>query len=151
MRYSSLLNSKKWSSANDTSKGSGTPTFWPSHSVKLFYLLTNHPFSNLVFSGPNKHFNLKFGLVVSKWPKFNNWPTFSWNVTDLIHLRPHETLCCFVAFWVVLGSTNGAQHFGLPHNHLPEYRDLPYLIWKRGVRSFIWAQKQQLVISDFND
>ena len=33
MRNESLFNSKKWPS--DSSKGFVTPTFWPSHSVKL--------------------------------------------------------------------------------------------------------------------
>ena len=35
MRYDRLLNYKKWPS--DSSKGSGTLTFWPSHSVKFVY------------------------------------------------------------------------------------------------------------------
>ena len=105
------LNSQKWPS--DSSKGSGTPTIWPSHSVKLFSLLPNHSFSNLGFSGLGQQKFLKFDLVVSKWPKFNNWLTFSKNITDLIHLRPHQTLCYFVAFWVVLTSTTW-QTFGGP-------------------------------------
>ena len=49
MWYNSLFNSKKWPS--DSSKGFGTPTFWPSHSVKLLQFLPNHTFSNLDFSG----------------------------------------------------------------------------------------------------
>ena len=138
MRYDSFLNSKKWPS--DSSKGSGNPTIWPSHSVKLFSSLPNHPFSNLGFSGLGQQKILKFDLVVSKWPKFNNWLTFSKNITDLIHLRPHQTLCYFVAFWVVLASTMWPLHFGMVLSHFLKQIRLPYLIWKRIVRSFIWPQ-----------
>ena len=49
MRYDSLFNSKKWPS--DSSKGSVTPTLWPSHSVKLLYAMPNYSFSNLGCSG----------------------------------------------------------------------------------------------------
>ena len=138
MRYHSLLNSKKW--PGDSPKGSGTLCLWPTHSVQLFCLLPNHPFSNLGFTGMNQSIFLKLCFVVSKWPKFNNWPTFSENIIDLIHLRPHQTLCYFVAFWVVLASTKWPQHFGLSLSHFMEESMLPYLIWKRIVRAFIWSQ-----------
>ena len=49
IRYDGLFNSKKWPS--DCSKGFGTPTFWPSHSVKLLQLLPDNTFSNLDISG----------------------------------------------------------------------------------------------------
>ena len=67
MRYDSLFNSKKWPS--DSSKGLVTPAFWPSHSVRLLYVLPNYPFSNLDCSGLEWENFLKFDLFVSKWPK----------------------------------------------------------------------------------
>ena len=88
MRYDSLLNFKKWPC--DSSKGSGTPTLWPSHSVKLFRVLPNHPFSNLDCSGLECSIFLKFDLVVSKWPKFNNCSIFFKNVTDFMYFRPSK-------------------------------------------------------------
>ena len=48
------------------------------------YCRPKPPFLKVRFLWPGS-MNLKF----SKWPKFNNWHTFSWNITDLIHLRPH--------------------------------------------------------------
>ena len=98
MRYDSLLNSKKWPS--DRPKGSATPCFLPTLSVLLLCFLPNHPFSNLDFSGLGQPVFLKFHFAVSKCSKFNNWPTFSKSITDLIHFRPHQTLCYFLAFWV---------------------------------------------------
>ena len=98
MRYDSLLNSKKWPS--DRPKGSATPGFLPTLSVLLLCFLPNHPFSNLDFSGLGQPIFLKFHFAVSKCSKFNNWPTFSKSITDLIHFRPHQTLCYFLAFWV---------------------------------------------------
>ena len=98
MRYDSLLNSKKWPS--DRPKGSATPCFLPTLSVLLLCFLPNHPFSNLDFSGLGQPIFLKFHFAVSKCSKFNNWPTFSRSINDLIHFRPHQTLCYFLAFWV---------------------------------------------------
>ena len=49
MSYESLFNSKKWPS--DSSNGPVTPTLWLSHSVKLLYVLSEYPFSNIDCSG----------------------------------------------------------------------------------------------------
>ena len=87
MRYNSFPNSKKWPS--DSPNGSGTLTFWPSHSVQLFRFLLNHPFSNLDVFGLIQQFFFIFHFAVSKWSKLNNWPTFSSIITGLIHLKPH--------------------------------------------------------------
>ena len=138
MRYDSLLNSKKWPS--DRPKGSATPCFLPTLSVLLLCFLPNHPFFNLDFSGLDQPIFLNFHLVVSKWPKFNNWPTFSLNISDLIHFRPHKNLCHFVAFWVGPVSTKGPLHFWMVLCNLLEESKLPYLIWKSIFRSFIWPQ-----------
>ena len=70
IRYDSLLNSKEWS--NDTSKGLGTPTFWPSHSVKLLYVLQNYHFSNIDCSGLVRQNFSRFVPDVSKWPELNH-------------------------------------------------------------------------------
>ena len=99
MRYDSLLNSKKWPS--DSSKGSATSCFLPSLSVMLSCLVPNHHFSTLDFSGLGQSVFLKFDFAVFKWSKFNNLPTFSKSITDWIHFRPHQTLCYFLAFWVL--------------------------------------------------
>ena len=115
MRYDSLLNSKKWPS--DIPKGSATPYFLPSLSVVLFCLLPNHPFSNLDFSGLGQPFFLNFDFAVSKWPKFNNWPTFSRNMNDLIHFAPHQTLCYFSGLLSVPASTRWPLHFGMVLSH----------------------------------
>ena len=42
IRYDSLFNSKKWPS--NSSKGSVTPSFWPSYSLKLLYVRPNYTF-----------------------------------------------------------------------------------------------------------
>ena len=76
------------------------PCFLPTLSVVLLCLLPNHPFSNSDFSGQGQPIFLKFHFAYSKCSKFNNWPTFSKNITDLIQFRPHQTLCYFLAFWV---------------------------------------------------
>ena len=86
MRYNSILNSKKWQS--DSSKGWDVIAFWQSHSVKLLHPLPNYHFSNLDCSDLDSQIFLKFDLVISKWPKFNNWHKISISVIDLIHLRP---------------------------------------------------------------
>ena len=138
MRYDSLLNSKKWPS--DRPKGSATPCFLPTLSVLLLCFLPNHPFSNLDFSGLGQPIFLKFHFAVSKCSKFNNWPTFSKSITDLIHFRPHQTLCYFLAFWVAPASTNILQHFGMVLSHFLEESKLLYLIWKSIFRAFIWTQ-----------
>ena len=116
------------------------PHFLAISQCKVVYLLPNHPFSNFGFSGLNQPIFLKFDFVVSKWPKFNNWPIFSGNIIDLIHLRPHQTLCYFMAFWVVLASTKWPLHFGMVLSHCLEESKLPYLIWKGIFRAFIWPQ-----------
>ena len=138
MRYDSLLNSKKWPSGSP--KGSATPCFLPPLSVLLLCFLPNHPFSNLNFSGLGQPIFLKFHFAVSKCSKFNNRPTFSWSITDLIHFIPPQTLYYFVAFWVVLASTKWPLHFEMVLSHFLEHIKLPYLIWKRIFRSFIWPQ-----------
>ena len=43
-------------------------------------------------------------------------------------------------FLVVLGSSKWTQHFGLSYSSFLEQRGLPYLIWKRRFRTFIWPQ-----------
>ena len=86
MRYDSLFSSKKRPS--DRSKRFGTPTFWPSHSVKLIHFPPNYSFSNLYCSGLGWENFLKLDFLVSKWPKFNIWFTFLKMVTDFIYLRP---------------------------------------------------------------
>ena len=138
MRYDSLLNSKKWPS--DRPKGSATPCFLPTLSVLLLCFLPNHPFSNLDLSGPGQPIFLKFHFAVSKCSKFNNWPTFSLNISDLIHFRPHQTLGHFVAFWVGLASTKWPLHICMVLCNLMEESKLPYLIWKSIFRAFIWPQ-----------
>ena len=118
MRYDSLFNSKKWPS--DSSKGLVTPIVWPSHSVKLLYVLPNYPFSNLDCLGLEWPNFMKFHLVVSKCPKFKNWAKIFNMPIDFIYFRPHfiyfrpPKLCVFFwAFWVVPALTKLAPHFGL--------------------------------------
>ena len=115
MRYYSLLNSKKWQS--DSSKGWGTSPFWLSHNVKLLHPLPNYLFSNLDSSDLDSQFFLKFDLVISKWPKFNNWNKILVNIIYLIHLTWHQTLCIILAFWVVSGWARKTQHLGLSLSH----------------------------------
>ena len=93
MRYDSLFSWKKWQS--DSSKGFGTHTSWPYHSVKLLYFLPKYSFSNLDCSGLGWQNYLKFDSLVSNWPKFNTWTTFSKMVTDFIHLTPSQTWSFF--------------------------------------------------------
>ena len=138
MRYDSLLTSEKWPS--DRPQGSATPCFLPTLSVLLLCFLPNHPFFNLDFSGLGQPIFLKFHFAVSKWSKFNNWPTFSKSITDLIHFRPHQTLCYFFALCVAPASTSIPQHFGLPLCNPLEQIMLPYLIWKGIAIAFIWCQ-----------
>ena len=138
MRYDSLFNSKKWPS--DRPKSLVTPCFLLTLSVLLLCFLPNHPFSNLDFSGLGQPIFLKFHFAVSKCSKFNNRPTFSWSITDLIHFIPPQTLYYFVAFWVVLASTKWSLNFGMVLSHFLEESKLPYLIWKSIFRAFIWAQ-----------
>ena len=45
-----------------------------------------------------------------------------------------------MAFRVVPALCKWPQHFGLPHSHFLEQRGLPYQIWKRRGRAFIWPQ-----------
>ena len=136
MRYDSLLNSKKWPS--DSPKGSATPCFLPTLSVVLFWLLSDHPFSNLDFSGLGQSIFLKLDFVVCIWSKFNNWLTFSENITILIHLKQPQILCYFVALWVALASTKWPLHFRMVLSDCLEESKLPYLIWKGIFRAFIW-------------
>ena len=110
----------------------------PTHSVVLLSLLPNHPFSNLDFSGLDQPILLNFDFAVSKCSRFNNWPIFSKSITDLVHFRPYQTLCYFVAFWVLLASTKWPLHFGMVLSHCLEESKLPYLIWKGIFRAFIW-------------
>ena len=147
MRYDSLLNSKKWPS--DRPKGSATPCFLPTLSVLLLCFLPNHPFSNLDFSGLGQPIFLKFHFAASKCSKFNNWPTFSRSITDLIHFRPHQTLGHFVAFGVGLASTMWPLHFWMVLCNLLEESKLPYLIWKSICRAFIWIQMLKYYISRY--
>ena len=70
-------------------------------------------------------------------------PLFSHNSSTVVFLS--------VFAWVVLGWTRRPLHFGLPHSNQTSYSKLPYLIWKRGVRAFIWAKNTAIVVSDFND
>ena len=121
------------------SKRFSNPLFLPSLSVVLFCLLPNHPFSNLDFSGLGQPFFLNFDFAVSKWPKFNNWPTFSRNINDLIHFRPHQTLCYFSGLLSVPASTRWPLHFGLSLCNLLEQIMLPYLIWKGIAIPSIWG------------
>ena len=79
-----------------------------------------------------------FDVAVSKCSRFNNWPIFSKSITDLVHFRPYQTLCYFVAFWVLLASTKWPLHFGMVLSHCLEESKLPYLIWKGIFRAFIW-------------
>ena len=125
MRYDSLVNSKKWPS--ESSKGSGISTFCQSDSVKLFCLYPNYYFSNFHCSSLEWQNFLKFDLVASKWPKFNNWSTFIKNVTDFIHLRPPQTLSIFLAFWVVVASATLILHIGRSLGHFLEDSKLLYL------------------------
>ena len=111
----------------------------PTHSVVLLSLLPNHPFSNLDFSGLDQPILLNFDFAVSKCSRFNNWPIFSKSITDLVHFRPYQTLCYFVAFWVLLASTKWPLHFGMVLSHCLEESKLPYLIWKGIFRAFIWS------------
>ena len=75
----------------DRPKGSATPWYILTLSVLLLCFLPNHPFSNLDFSSLGQPIFLKITCAVSKCSKFNNWPTFSKIITDLIHFRPHQT------------------------------------------------------------
>ena len=137
-RYDSLFNSQTWLS--DSSKGSVTPTFWPSHSVKLLYVLPNYPFSNLDCSGLEWQNFLKLGLVVSKYPKFKNWAKFFQMVFDFIYFTLPQTLGIILAFCIVPALTKLAFHFGLSLSHYLSDMRLPYRHLKRVCRPFIWSQ-----------
>ena len=65
---------------------------------KVVLLTAKPPFFQLRFLWPGTTIFLKIHFVVSKWPKFYNLHTFFKNITDLIHLRPHQTLCSSLAF-----------------------------------------------------
>ena len=77
----------------------------------------NLPFFQLRFIEPEPKFFFTFYFEVSKWPKFNNRPVFSKNMTDLISLH-HMKLC--VILWVselYRPQPEGPLHFRMILSH----------------------------------
>ena len=59
----------------------------------------------------------------------------------IVRFETYLPVGTFPAGWYVCAaSCKWPQHFGLSHSHFLQQRGLPYLIWKRRGRAFLWTK-----------